>query len=212
VHSRTTLPPMWRADRSPHGRCRERTAGHVQRSERTVRHMGGVVSGPFATFGQGLEAGLEGVAPCGCGAGRCASGPHSGLRGADLPMGPDVTKVNARCPFLRGKRAGPELAGERGYLWYGSVGVCEHSECADVFVFSDREHAYRLPTDADTDLFMPVWVCWWYAANPVWTLRALRRPVWDFSDPDARGDPGSPPPAGGCLSVDRPSRGPARWC
>jgi hypothetical protein len=68
-----------------------------------------------------------------------------------------------------------ELAGKRGYLWYGSVGVCEHSECADVFVFSDREHAhaYRLPTDADTDLFTPVWVCWWYAANPVWTLRAL---------------------------------------
>jgi hypothetical protein len=68
-----------------------------------------------------------------------------------------------------------ELAGRRGYLWYGFVGVCRHSGCADVFVLSDREHAYayRLPTDVDTDVFAPALVYWWYAASPVWTLRAL---------------------------------------
>jgi hypothetical protein len=75
-------------------------------------------------------------------------------------------------------------AGERGYQWHtltgrhGSeilAGVCHHHGCADVFVFSDGEHAhaYRLPTGTETDVFAPIGVYWWYGANPVWTLRAL---------------------------------------
>lgn len=55
------------------------------------------------------------------------------------------------------------------------AGVFQYSESADVFVFFDREHAhaYRLPTDSNTDIFAPTQVYWWYAASPVWTLRAL---------------------------------------
>lgn len=78
-----------------------------------------------------------------------------------------------------------EMAAERGYLWhrfrterYGPdafAGVRRHRDHADVIVFSSAEHAhaYRLPTGADTDVFAPDRVYWWYAASPVWTLRAL---------------------------------------
>jgi hypothetical protein len=55
------------------------------------------------------------------------------------------------------------------------AGVFQHPGCADVFVFASNEyaHAYRLPTGADTDVFAPTRVYWWYGASPVWTLRAL---------------------------------------
>lgn len=55
------------------------------------------------------------------------------------------------------------------------AGVFQHAGCADVFVLSSGEyaHAYRLPTGAGTDVFTPTRVYWWYAASPVWTLRAL---------------------------------------
>jgi hypothetical protein len=78
-----------------------------------------------------------------------------------------------------------ETAGRRGYLWHlfridrhGPeilAGVFQHPECADVFVLSGAEHAhaYRVPTRADTDVFAPTQVYWWYGASPVWTLRAL---------------------------------------
>lgn len=53
--------------------------------------------------------------------------------------------------------------------------VRQWKACADVFVLPDdrRSHAYRLPTEAGTDVLSPTHVCWWYAASPVWTLRAL---------------------------------------
>lgn len=78
-----------------------------------------------------------------------------------------------------------EKAGKLGYLWHMFrtdqhgpevlAGVFQHCDRADVFVFSDDEHAhaYRLPTDTDTDVFAPTRVYWWYVASPVWTLRAL---------------------------------------
>jgi hypothetical protein len=78
-----------------------------------------------------------------------------------------------------------ELAGKRGYLWHMFrtdrhgpellAGVCHQADHADVFILSDAEHAraYRLPTAPDTDVLSPTWVYWWYAASPVWTLRAL---------------------------------------
>jgi hypothetical protein len=76
-----------------------------------------------------------------------------------------------------------ETAIRRGYLWqvfrtdrHGPeflAGVRHHSAGADVIVLSgaDIAHAYRLPDDAD--VFTPDRVYWWYAASPVWTLRAL---------------------------------------
>jgi hypothetical protein len=75
-----------------------------------------------------------------------------------------------------------EMAGERGYLLHTGrhsseilAGVFQHNDCADVFIFADREHAYayRLPTDANTDVFAPTGVYWWYGSNPVWTLQAM---------------------------------------
>jgi len=78
-----------------------------------------------------------------------------------------------------------ERAGKRGYMWHMFradrhgpevlAGVFQRPGCADVFVLSggDHAHAYRLPTGADTDVFAPRTVYWWYAQNPVWTLRAL---------------------------------------
>jgi hypothetical protein len=78
-----------------------------------------------------------------------------------------------------------ETAGRRGYLWHMFridrhgpevlAGVFQHPGRADVFVFSsdDQAHAYRLPTSADTDVFAPTLVYWWYVSSPVWTLRAL---------------------------------------
>ena len=74
-------------------------------------------------------------------------------------------------------RNGPELL----------AGVRHHSACTDVIVLSgaDVAHAYRLPADPDTDVFAPARVHWWYAASPVWTLRAL------LTLP-APGDPGAP--------------------
>lgn len=78
-----------------------------------------------------------------------------------------------------------ERADERGYELHVFrterkshevvAGVYHHPGCADVFVLSDGEHAhaYRLPTGADTDVFTPTHVYWWYSASPVWTLRAL---------------------------------------
>ena len=78
-----------------------------------------------------------------------------------------------------------EKAGKLGYLWHMFrtdqhgpevlAGVYQRSGSADVFVFSSDEyaHAYRLPTDTDTDVFAPTRVYWWYGASPVWTLRAL---------------------------------------
>jgi hypothetical protein len=78
-----------------------------------------------------------------------------------------------------------EKAGKQGFMWhmfradqYGPdvlAGVFQRSGCADVLVLSGTEHAhaYRLPTTGDTDVFSPTRVYWWYAATPVWTLRAL---------------------------------------
>jgi hypothetical protein len=78
-----------------------------------------------------------------------------------------------------------EEAAARGYLWHlfrtdrhgpeVLAGVFQHHGSADVIVFSGAEHAhaYRLPTGRDTDVFTPSRVYWWYAASPVWTLRAL---------------------------------------
>jgi hypothetical protein len=75
-----------------------------------------------------------------------------------------------------------EIAADRGYLLHTGrhsseivAGVFQHHDCADVFVFAGEEHAYayRLPTNADTDVFAPSEVYWWYEASPVWTVRAL---------------------------------------
>lgn len=78
-----------------------------------------------------------------------------------------------------------ETAGKRGFMWHMFrtdrhgpdvlAGVFQHPGFADVIVMSSSEHAhaYRLPTDADTDVFGPTRVSWWYGASPVWTLRAL---------------------------------------
>lgn len=86
---------------------------------------------------------------------------------------------------------------ERGYLWqvfrtdrHGTevlAGVRHHSASADVIVLpgADVAHAYRLPAGADTDVFTPARVYWWYGASPVWTLRALLT----LPAPD---DPGAP--------------------
>jgi hypothetical protein len=72
------------------------------------------------------------------------------------------------------------MADEHGCLWLtGSLGseitagVFHHKHCRDLFVFCDEKHAYAHRSPTDTDLFAPEWVYWWYAANPVWTLRAL---------------------------------------
>lgn len=77
-----------------------------------------------------------------------------------------------------------ETATERGFRWqvfrtdrHGTevlAGVFRHRDVTDVVVVSDEDHAhaYRVPTK-DTDLFAPSRVYWWYAASPVWTLRAL---------------------------------------
>ena len=63
------------------------------------------------------------------------------------------------------------------HRFHGEIlaGVFHYAECADVFVLSGAEHAYayRVPTGVDTDVFAPARVYWWYAACPVWTLRAL---------------------------------------
>lgn len=78
-----------------------------------------------------------------------------------------------------------EKAGKRGFLWHMFrtdrhgpevlAGVFQHVDRADVLVLTghDHAHAYRLPTTGDTDVFAPTRVYWWYAATPVWTLRAL---------------------------------------
>jgi len=78
-----------------------------------------------------------------------------------------------------------ERAGKRGFMVHMfrmdrhgpevMAGVYQWRGCADVFVLSGGEHAhaYRLPTGADADVFAPRRVYWWYAQNPVWTLRAL---------------------------------------
>jgi hypothetical protein len=107
-----------------------------------------------------------------------------------------------------------ETAGKRGYLWhmfrtdqYGPevlAGVCRHDGCVDVFVLSDTEHAraYRLPTEQDTDVFAPTWVHWWYAANPVWTLRALLT----LPTPDAPGTLYPAPPGLGIPGDRTPVR------
>lgn len=82
----------------------------------------------------------------------------------------DVTELDAllefadKCGYVRHKPRTGVLAG-----------VLHHHDCADVFVFTDAEHAhaYRLPTGTDIDVFIPTLVYWWYGANPVWTMRAL---------------------------------------
>lgn len=78
-----------------------------------------------------------------------------------------------------------EKAGKLGFMWHMFrtdqhgpevlAGVFQHSDCADVVVFNSDgyAHAYRLPTDADTDVFEPRRVYWRYGARPVWTLRAV---------------------------------------
>ncbi|MGH3756180.1 hypothetical protein [Actinophytocola sp.] len=79
-----------------------------------------------------------------------------------------------------------EQLGKRGYLWHGyridrhgpdvNGFVCRWDNCADVLVMTsadDGVHAYRTPTSATTDVFVPTHVLWWYGHNPVWTLRAL---------------------------------------
>lgn len=67
--------------------------------------------------------------------------------------------------MVRDNRHGPDVL----------AGVFQHSACADVLVLTGEKHAhaYRLPTRADTDVFTPEHVYWWYGATPVWTLRAL---------------------------------------
>ncbi|MPZ83107.1 MAG: hypothetical protein GEV28_23025 [Actinophytocola sp.] len=78
-----------------------------------------------------------------------------------------------------------ETAGRRCYLWHMFrmdrhgpellAGVYQWRDCADVVVLFDDQHAhaYRIPTDENTDVFTPTHVYWWYGANPVWTMRAL---------------------------------------
>ena len=106
-----------------------------------------------------------------------------------------------------------EAAATRGYLWHMFrtdrhgpevlAGVFQRHGSADVIVFSCAEHAhaYRLPTDRDTDVFTPSRVYWWYAASPVWTLRALLT----LPAPGERGAPGTllPPPPGAGVPGDR---------
>lgn len=89
-----------------------------------------------------------------------------------------------------------ETAGKRGFTWHMFrtdqhgpevlAGVFQHPHCADVVVVNSDgfAHAYRLPTDADTDVFVPTRVYWWYGASPVWTMRALLT-LPDPSDSDA---------------------------
>ena len=72
-------------------------------------------------------------------------------------------KLGFMLHMFRTDRHGPEVL----------AGVFQRSGYADVFVFSSDEYAYRLPADADTDVFTPTHVFWWYGASPVWTLRAL---------------------------------------
>jgi hypothetical protein len=122
---------------------------------------------------------------------------HRGLPGAD------VTEWDALL----------EAAATRGYLWHMFrtdrhgpevlTGVFQHHASADVIVFSGAEHAhaYRLPTDGDTDVFTPARVYWWYAASPVWTLRALLA----LPAPGKRGAPGTllPAPPGAGVPGDR---------
>ena len=47
--------------------------------------------------------------------------------------------------------------------------------CVDVVILfnEDRATAYRVPAAPGADPFSPTRVLWWYAASPVWTLRAL---------------------------------------
>jgi hypothetical protein len=78
-----------------------------------------------------------------------------------------------------------EKAGKHGYLWHlfrsdrhgpdVVAAVYRWDGCADVLVLLDDQHAhaYRMPTDEDTDLFAPTRIYWWYGASAVWTLRAL---------------------------------------
>lgn len=78
-----------------------------------------------------------------------------------------------------------EKAGKLGYLWHlfradhhgpeVLAGVRQRPGCADVFVLNDAQHAhaYRMPTDPESDVFAPRDVLWWYGASPVWTLRCL---------------------------------------
>jgi hypothetical protein len=106
-----------------------------------------------------------------------------------------------RCGYLlqvfRTDRDGAELL----------AGVYEHPGCADVFVFSGEEHAhaYRLPTGADTDVFAPTRVYWWYAASPVWTLRALLT-LPAPGHPDAPSTLLRAPPGGGVPGYGMPVR------
>lgn len=81
-----------------------------------------------------------------------------------------------------------EQVGKRGFTWHQFrvdqhgpdvlAGVFQWRGCADVLVLVDDEgtHAYRMPTDADTDVFAPMHVHWWYGGarvGMVWVLRAL---------------------------------------
>lgn len=53
--------------------------------------------------------------------------------------------------------------------------IREFRACADVVVMLDQQRAcaWRTPRRPDLDLLAPTHVFWVYAANPVWTLRAL---------------------------------------
>jgi hypothetical protein len=76
--------------------------------------------------------------------------------------------------------------GRRGFTWHQFrvnhhgpevlAGVLRRPSCVDVLVLTgpDTAHAYRIPADAETDIFAPQQVLWWYAGNsPVWTARAI---------------------------------------
>lgn len=81
-----------------------------------------------------------------------------------------------------------EQVSKRGFMWHQFrvdrhgpevlAGVFQWRGYADVLVLVDDEgsHAYRMPTDANTDVFAPTHVHWWYSGarvGMVWVLRAL---------------------------------------
>jgi hypothetical protein len=70
---------------------------------------------------------------------------------------------------FRSDRDGPEIVAGI-HRWDSGC-----ADCADVVILyqEDRAIAYRVPTAPGTDPFSPGRVFWWYAATPVWTLRAL---------------------------------------
>lgn len=110
-----------------------------------------------------------------------------------------------------------ETAGKRGFTMHMFrtdhhgleilAGVFRRVGCADVFVLTSDQHAhaYRSPTDTDTDVFVPTRVYWWYGASPVWTLRALLT-LPEPDDPDAPGTLTHVPPGLGIPGDRLPVR------